>query len=276
MSPRARRRGLYAHGPIALGPPAPEDHRSLAVRGPADARPGARSHGRLQRLHLQLPPAAGAADGRRLPLLLDLGHRGGAEGLPRLRRRLRRAAAGHVRLRRSTSATRAARCSAGTGSASSPSTSPRPRGGCGSPRACPALLAGGGIDTSIDPVALHHYLTFHSVVPAPRTILPGCASCPRPPRWRSSPTAGAARWSTGGRTSPGTPTGPTGRRGLGGRGPRRAAHRGGAPPGRRRAGGRPAVRRPRLLAGRRPARRGGPARPADLLHRLRGRRGRGR
>jgi asparagine synthase (glutamine-hydrolysing) len=38
----------------------------------------------------------------------------------------------------------------------------------------PALLAGGGaIDTEIDPVALHHYLSFHSVVPAPRTILRG-------------------------------------------------------------------------------------------------------
>ena len=37
----------------------------------------------------------------------------------------------------------------------------------------PALLAGGGVDTRIDPVALHHYLTFHSVVPPPRTILRG-------------------------------------------------------------------------------------------------------
>ncbi|HEY5196842.1 MAG TPA: N-acetylglutaminylglutamine amidotransferase [Solirubrobacteraceae bacterium] len=37
----------------------------------------------------------------------------------------------------------------------------------------PALVAGGGIDTSIDRIALHHYLTFHSVVPAPRTILNG-------------------------------------------------------------------------------------------------------
>ena len=35
----------------------------------------------------------------------------------------------------------------------------------------PALLAGGGIDSDIDPIALHHYMTFHSVVPAPRTIL---------------------------------------------------------------------------------------------------------
>jgi asparagine synthase (glutamine-hydrolysing) len=37
----------------------------------------------------------------------------------------------------------------------------------------PALLATGDIDTSIDRVALQHYMTFHSVVPAPRTILRG-------------------------------------------------------------------------------------------------------
>jgi asparagine synthase (glutamine-hydrolysing) len=37
----------------------------------------------------------------------------------------------------------------------------------------PALLAGGGIDTALDPIALHHYLSWHAVVPAPRTILRG-------------------------------------------------------------------------------------------------------
>ena len=37
----------------------------------------------------------------------------------------------------------------------------------------PALLAGGGIDTGIDPVGLHNYLSLHAVVPAPRTILKG-------------------------------------------------------------------------------------------------------
>jgi asparagine synthase (glutamine-hydrolysing) len=42
----------------------------------------------------------------------------------------------------------------------------------------PALLAAGEIDTSIDPVALHHYLMFHSVVPAPRTILRGVRKLP--------------------------------------------------------------------------------------------------
>jgi asparagine synthase (glutamine-hydrolysing) len=37
----------------------------------------------------------------------------------------------------------------------------------------PALVAAGDLDTTIDPVALHHYMTFHSVVPAPYTILRG-------------------------------------------------------------------------------------------------------
>src|SRR5271157_3043268 len=37
----------------------------------------------------------------------------------------------------------------------------------------PALLAAGGVDTSIDPAALHHYMSWHAVVPAPRTILKG-------------------------------------------------------------------------------------------------------
>jgi len=37
----------------------------------------------------------------------------------------------------------------------------------------PAILAGGNVNTDIDPIALHHYMTFHSVVPAPYTILKG-------------------------------------------------------------------------------------------------------
>ena len=36
-----------------------------------------------------------------------------------------------------------------------------------------ALLAAGGVDTDIDPVALHHQFTLHGVVPAPHTILKG-------------------------------------------------------------------------------------------------------
>jgi asparagine synthase (glutamine-hydrolysing) len=42
----------------------------------------------------------------------------------------------------------------------------------------PALLAAGDVDTDLDKVALHHYMTFHSVVPAPRTILSGVRKLP--------------------------------------------------------------------------------------------------
>ncbi|MER5455344.1 MULTISPECIES: N-acetylglutaminylglutamine amidotransferase [unclassified Micromonospora] len=42
----------------------------------------------------------------------------------------------------------------------------------------PALVAGGGVDTTIDPVALAHYLSFHSIVPPPRTILRGVTKLP--------------------------------------------------------------------------------------------------
>ena len=41
-----------------------------------------------------------------------------------------------------------------------------------------ALLAGGGVDTSINPRALHHHFTLHSVVPAPHTILNGVKKLP--------------------------------------------------------------------------------------------------
>jgi asparagine synthase (glutamine-hydrolysing) len=42
----------------------------------------------------------------------------------------------------------------------------------------PGLLAAGGVDTQIDPVALHHYMSFHAVVPAPHTILKGVRKLP--------------------------------------------------------------------------------------------------
>ena len=42
----------------------------------------------------------------------------------------------------------------------------------------PALLRAGDVDASIDPVALHHYLSWHAVVPAPRTILNGVRKLP--------------------------------------------------------------------------------------------------
>ena len=42
----------------------------------------------------------------------------------------------------------------------------------------PALVAGGGIDTSLDPVALHHFFSWHGVVPAPHTVLNGVRKLP--------------------------------------------------------------------------------------------------
>lgn len=47
----------------------------------------------------------------------------------------------------------------------------------------PALLDVPRIDKTIDPVALQHYLTFHSVVPAPRTILAGIRKIPPATVW---------------------------------------------------------------------------------------------
>ena len=35
------------------------------------------------------------------------------------------------------------------------------------------MLAAGDVDTSIDPVALNYYMSFHAVVPPPHTILNG-------------------------------------------------------------------------------------------------------
>ena len=42
----------------------------------------------------------------------------------------------------------------------------------------PALLSAGDVDTGIDPAALHHYMSWHAVVPAPMTILRGVRKLP--------------------------------------------------------------------------------------------------
>ncbi|WP_462382380.1 N-acetylglutaminylglutamine amidotransferase [Pseudomonas sp. Marseille-QA0892] len=48
--------------------------------------------------------------------------------------------------------------------------------------ALPALLAGGDIDKSINPIALNHYMSFHAVVPAPHTLITGIQKLP-PATW---------------------------------------------------------------------------------------------
>ncbi|MAL77743.1 MAG: N-acetylglutaminylglutamine amidotransferase [Sneathiella sp.] len=42
----------------------------------------------------------------------------------------------------------------------------------------PALLAAGEVDTTIDPAGLHHFMSFHAVVPPPYTILKGVRKLP--------------------------------------------------------------------------------------------------
>jgi asparagine synthase (glutamine-hydrolysing) len=42
----------------------------------------------------------------------------------------------------------------------------------------PSVVAAGNVDTGIDPVALHHYMTLHAVVPPPHTILRGVKKLP--------------------------------------------------------------------------------------------------
>lgn len=68
----------------------------------------------------------------------------------------------------------------------------------------PALLAGGGIDTGIDAVALNYYMTFHSVVPAPRTLLNGVRKLP-PATVRSVDARGGEKDRTYWRLEFGTP-----------------------------------------------------------------------
>ena len=107
----------------------------------------------------------------------------------------------------------------------------------------PALVAGGGVDTSVDPVALHHYLSFHSIVPAPRTILRGVRKLPPATVLVIEPDGRRRErryWDPPFERSPahdglvGARTGRTPSRG--------AAGRGAAADGQRRAGGDPALR----------------------------------
>ena len=76
----------------------------------------------------------------------------------------------------------------------------------------PALLAAGGVDTSVDMTALSYYMTFHSVVPAPRTILSGVTKLP-PATVRvieADGTTGERLALLGAGLQPAIPTGPTG------------------------------------------------------------------
>ena len=82
----------------------------------------------------------------------------------------------------SSSATPAGWCWPATGSASSRSTSPRRRAGCGSPRPCRRCSPAATSTPTIDPVALHHYMTLPLRGARRRArSSPASASCRRPP-----------------------------------------------------------------------------------------------
>ena len=59
----------------------------------------------------------------------------------------------------------------------------------------PAIVSAGGIDTRIDSVALHYYMSFHAVVPAPHTMLLGVRKVP-PATWLLYEPDGARREET--------------------------------------------------------------------------------
>ena len=267
--------GIWLDGTRRHGAPAAGDHRPLRARRPADARRRARPRGRLQRLHLQPPRAARRARAARPRVPLDLRHRGDPARLARVGR---------------------GRCSTGspgmfafalleTGSGRCVLVRDRlgikplylaelPGGGLRAASTLPALLAAGDVDTSVDPVALHHYLSWHSVVPAPRTILSGVRKLPPATLLTVEPDGTrraarvlepAARARRADRCAGGVA-----RRAAG-----RPARRRAAAHGLRRAGRRAAVGRAGLEPDRRAAGRAGPARAGDVLDRL-PRRGRAR
>ena len=262
--------GLWTRGGAGLA------HRRLAIidlseRG-AQPMTDATADDRLQRDHLQPPRAARRARGARARVRLGVGHRGDPQGLPRVGRGGASTGCsgmfafcivepvGRAFLARDRLGVKPLYLADVGGALRFAST-------------LPALLAGGGVDTSLDPVALHHYLSFHSVVPAPRTILAGVRKLPPAthPDRRARRLAPRAPLLAGGLHARPGPGGLE-RGGLARRGARGAAHRGAAAHGVRRPRRRAAVRRAGLLADRRAAGRVRPARAGDVLGRLRRRR----
>ena len=171
--------GIWADGPVALG------HRRLAIidlsrgRRAADGRRRARADRRLQRLHLQLPAAARRAAPARATVLLALRHRGDRQGLRRVGRWTASSTSRACSPSRSPSATAAASVLARDRLGIKPlylDQTPRPAA-----LRLDAAGAAGRAAASTPPstaTALAYYMSFHSVVPAPRTILTGVRKLP--------------------------------------------------------------------------------------------------
>ena len=169
--------GVWPRGPVALG------HRRLSIidLSAAGAQPMVDSQLGLTVafngcIYNYKRPARRAGE-RRLPVLLHLRHRGDRQGVRAVGHDLRRPLPRHVRVRHR----RARHRPAGPGPrpAGHQAAVPRPeRERLRFASTLPTLLAAGGTDTSIDRTALAYYMSFHSVVPAPRTILNGVRKLP--------------------------------------------------------------------------------------------------
>ncbi len=254
--------GVWSQGPVALG------HRRLTIidlserRGAADGRLRAGAGRRCSTAASTTTRSCGAeltGHGYRFfstsdtEVLLKAYHRWG----DRVRRPLLR----HVRLRHRRARTPVGCCSAATGSASSRSTSPRTRDRLRFARRCPRCWPAATSTPRIDPVALHHYMTFHSVVPrAAHDPARACSKLP-PATVRAIEPDGRRDHHDvlGARLQPARGPGGLDRTTTGEDAVLEPpARRGRAPDGRRRPGRGAALGRPRLQPDRRPARRGRP------------------
>ena len=268
---RARRRRPVARRPRRARAPAAGDHRPVRARRAADARrrrsasPSSSTAASTTTASCA-PSSSGSAtrsSPRATPRCCSRAGREWGEGvLDRL--------AGHVRVRAGRGATGRVVLARDRLGVKPLYLAELPGGGLRAASSLPALVRAGGVDTTVDPVALHHYLSWHSIVPAPRTILRGVGKLPpatvlviepdgtrRERRWWDPPFDARARgWSPADWTD-------AVREAL------RVAVR------RRMVAdvpvGHPALRRARLVADRRAARRAGPARAGDVLDRVPGR-----
>ena len=170
--------GIVAHGPIAFG------HRRLSIidlsaRG---AQPMVDSDLGLTLVfngciynYQDLRPELEAAGYR---FFSDRRQRGGDQGVPPVGHPLCRSVQRHVRLRDRRPRNRCRHAWPGTDSVSNRCIWRRPRAGCGSHRPCARCSMPATWTPNWIAHALHHYMSFHSVVPAPRTIYRGVRKLP--------------------------------------------------------------------------------------------------
>ena len=249
--------GRLGVGPGGARPPPPGDHRPVERRRAADGRRRARADRSSSTAASTTTASCGAElERRRLPVLLHQRHRGDPQGVPPLGRATSSTTSSACsRFAIVERESRSCRARPRPARASSRSISPRSTARCASPRRCRRCRRRRRSTPTIDPVALHHYLTFHAVVPAPRTILAGVQKLPPATVAASSSPTGDRReqplLAAPHRRDAGALRRLVDARVAGGGADDALAARGRAADGRRRAGRGAAVRRPRLEPDRR-------------------------